>query len=197
MKEAYEQKVSEVNEQYKNVINQIIDTYSKGALDYDKYHNGNGVLDALETGRQASQAIVDFLLWGVWHGSTSPDFSWNASKELSEEQKALLDELHKALDREPPGYATGGFPEDGLFMANSRELVGQFSNGKTAVANNEQIIEGIKRGVMEANMETGGNGGDWTIQIVDTDGRVKAETIITATERRNRRDGKTVIALGV
>ena len=82
-------------------------------------------------------------------------------------------------------------------MANSRELVGQFSNGKTAVANNEQIIEGIKRGVMEANMETGGNGGDWTIQIVDTDGRVKAETIITATERRNRRDGKTVIALGV
>ena len=197
MKEAYDKKVSEVNSQYEAVINQIIETYAKGALDYDKYHTGSGVLDALETGRQASQALVDFLLWGVWHGSTSPDFSWNASKELSEEQKALLDELHKALDRKPPGYATGGFPEDGLFMANSRELIGQFSNGKTAVANNEQIIEGIKRGVMEANMETGGNGGDWTIQIVDTDGRVKAETIITATERRNRRDGKTVIALGV
>ena len=38
-------------------------------------------------------------------------------------------------------------------MANHGELVGQFSNGKTAVANNEQIIEGITRGVAQANME--------------------------------------------
>lgn len=43
-----------------------------------------------------------------------------------------------------PAYATGGFPEDGLFFANRSELVGSFSNGKTAVANNEQITEGIK-----------------------------------------------------
>ena len=52
-----------------------------------------------------------------------------------------------------PAYQVGGFPEDGLFMANHNELVGQFSNGRTAVANNEQIIEGIKRGVAEANAE--------------------------------------------
>ena len=81
-------------------------------------------------------------------------------------------------------------------MANSGELVGKFTNGRTAVANNEQIIEGIKRGVKEANMESGGNGGDWIIQLVDTDGRVKSETIISATERRNRRDGKTIIPVG-
>lgn len=49
-------------------------------------------------------------------------------------------------------YATGGFPEDGLFMANSNELVGGFSNGKTAVANNEQIIQGIREGVYSAVM---------------------------------------------
>lgn len=47
-------------------------------------------------------------------------------------------------------YANGGFPEDGLFMANHGELVGQFSNGKTAVANNEQIIAGIQGGVTRA-----------------------------------------------
>ena len=46
-------------------------------------------------------------------------------------------------------YAMGGFPEDGLFMANHNELVGQFSNGKTAVANNKQITEGIKQAVIE------------------------------------------------
>lgn len=41
-------------------------------------------------------------------------------------------------------HANGGFPEDGLFFANHGELVGKFSNGKTAVANNEQILTGIE-----------------------------------------------------
>ena len=56
-----------------------------------------------------------------------------------------------------PAYSVGGFPEDGLFMANHTELVGQFANGKTAVANNLQIEKGIEeaayRGVSRANME--------------------------------------------
>lgn len=49
-----------------------------------------------------------------------------------------------------PTFQIGGFPEDGLFMANHNELVGQFSNGKTAVANNEQIVDGISQGVRQA-----------------------------------------------
>ena len=60
-------------------------------------------------------------------------------------------------------YATGGFPEDGIFFANHSELVGQFSNGKTAVANNEQIVSGIKQGVYQAVREALGgqsNGND-------------------------------------
>lgn len=47
-------------------------------------------------------------------------------------------------------FASGGFPEDGLFFANHNELVGGFSNGKTAVANNAQIITGIQDGVASA-----------------------------------------------
>ena len=46
-----------------------------------------------------------------------------------------------------PTFSTGGFPEDGLFYANHSELVGTFSNGKTAVANNDQIVTGITAGV--------------------------------------------------
>ena len=57
-----------------------------------------------------------------------------------------------------PRFATGGFPEDGLFLANHTELVGRFSNGRTAVANNEQIIAGIEeaayRGFLRAQAET-------------------------------------------
>lgn len=58
-------------------------------------------------------------------------------------------------------YAQGGFPEDGLFMANHGELVGKFANGKTAVANNEQIQAGIAEAVygafMQAFTQTSGN----------------------------------------
>lgn len=52
-----------------------------------------------------------------------------------------------------PKYEVGGFPEDGLFFANHNEMVGQFSNGKTAVANNDQIVAGIREGVKAAVAE--------------------------------------------
>lgn len=51
-----------------------------------------------------------------------------------------------------PMFQKGGFPEDGLFMANHNEMIGQF-NGKNAVVNNEQIVQGIARGVYEAVVE--------------------------------------------
>lgn len=48
-----------------------------------------------------------------------------------------------------PRFATGGFPEDGLFMANHNELVGQFGN-RNAVVNNQQIEAGIAQAVSSA-----------------------------------------------
>jgi len=92
-------------------------------------------------------------------------------------------------------FATGGFPEDGLFFANSGEMVGKFSNGKTAVANNAEIVEGIASGVRRAMSDF--DGGDITVQIINPDGSVANETTITSAERRNRRAGATVIPVGV
>lgn len=68
------------------------------------------------------------------------------------------------------GFATGGFPEDGIFYANHNELVGQFSNGQTVVANNEQIIEGIKQGVYEAMTMAGSDekGGTQVVVYLDS-----------------------------
>ena len=79
-----------------------------------------------------------------------------------------------------PAYATGGFPEDGLFFANSGEMVGQFSNGKTAVANNDQIVTGITQGVYSAmmayNAQTRGQGGAGDVYLDGTKvGRVVAK----------------------
>lgn len=121
----------------------------------------------------------------------------NKDKQKYGNYQAYLDAMYKKYVLGASTYATGGFPEDGLFFANHSEMVGKFSNGKTAVANNEQIVEGIKRGVSEAMNESNGNGGGtWIIQVVDTDGNVKGEKIVTAAERKNRRDGKTVISIG-
>lgn len=50
-------------------------------------------------------------------------------------------------------YATGGFPEDGWFRANHGELMGKFDNGKTVVANNKQITQGIADAVYQGNKE--------------------------------------------
>lgn len=50
-----------------------------------------------------------------------------------------------------PAHAEGTpAVEDGLFYANHTELVGRFTNGKTAVANNDQIVAGIEQGVFNA-----------------------------------------------
>ena len=62
-----------------------------------------------------------------------------------------------------PRFAEGGFPEKGeLFIANEAgpELVGSIGN-RAVVANNGQIIEGIKQGVIEAmSAVQGGNNGN-------------------------------------
>ena len=58
------------------------------------------------------------------------------------------------------GFASGGFPSDGqLFVANEAgaEMVGSIG-GRTAVANNDQIVEGIRQGVFEAVMAANNNG---------------------------------------
>ena len=57
-------------------------------------------------------------------------------------------------------FATGGFPTEGqLFFAseNGAEMVGSM-DGRTAVANNDQIVEGIRQGVYDAVMAANGNG---------------------------------------
>lgn len=77
-----------------------------------------------------------------------------------------------------PMYKAGGFPEDGLFFANHDELIGEFPNGKTAVANSYQIQEGIEeasyRGMARALTQYQGNGGNVTVVLQgDADGLFK------------------------
>ena len=89
-----------------------------------------------------------------------------------------------------PTFAYGGFPEDGLFLANHSEMVGQFSNGKTAVANNAEIVEGISQGVYgavtSAMSRIGGND-RYIANTIVVDGEVIARTITKAQNKQNQR----------
>lgn len=96
-----------------------------------------------------------------------------------------------------PTFQVGGFPEDGLFMANHNELVGQFSNGETAVANNEMIVAGIEeaayRGFSRAYED---NNREATLlsEILDAvrEGKeisIDGRSLVSAVEERSNRNG--------
>ena len=81
-----------------------------------------------------------------------------------------------------PMFAMGGFPEDGLFFANSSEMVGRFTNGKTAVANNEQIVAGIEQGVYNAMISAMNSGANNVNVTLEGD----AEGIFRVVQKQNR-----------
>ena len=128
----------------------------------------NVVLTIVTTILRVCEAIVKTIIavvtfkWGeigkIWQEATS-DIG-KAWQDMAEGNAKIY------------GYATGGFPEDGFFFANHNELVGRFDNGKTAVANNEQITQGIYEAVRDAMKESGGQG--ISIQI---DGQELAKVI--------------------
>lgn len=95
--------------------------------------------------------------------------AWSASSSIASSMSSIVSSCNRAISalnrvanaQSSSGYggvtvatvhANGGFPEDGLFFANHNELVGKFSNGKTAVANNDQITNGIAEATYQAFM---------------------------------------------
>lgn len=104
---------------------------------------------------------------------------WNWLRAIGDKGQARID-ANGGIWNSLGGFATGGFPEDGLFFANHSELVGQFSNGKTAVANNEQITAGIASAVYDAFMtaftQTNGSGNGGQPVNIYLDGRQIAQT---------------------
>ena len=87
------------------------------------------------------------------------------------------------LDR-APHFASGGFLEEGPFYMNRGEIVGKFSNGKTAVANNQQITEGIKQAVMEgmAQVMMNSNAGGSSAPVIENVFKCDSETLYRMTQ---------------
>lgn len=87
--------------------------------------------------------------WDVWEGGRSynPDGTVNEWEGMN--------------------FASGGFPDEGqLFFAREAgpELVGTMG-GRTAVANNQEITEGIRQAVYDAFVAANGDGRDVSVRV--------------------------------
>lgn len=101
------------------------------------------------------------------------------------------------------GFASGGFPDAGqLFIAREAgaEMVGSMG-GHTAVANNDQIVEGIREGVeaaMERQNQLLRRQNELLQALLEKEGsaEVNVSSFYQAVNRTNQRNGKTIIPVG-
>lgn len=166
-----------------------------------KVDNTNGSLGTFK--RYANQSYsVGISSWGFSSVKSSIDgivrsldalFKYN-NKRFNITTGTKYMGYQSLLDR-APHFASGGFPEEGPFYMNRGEIVGKFSNGKTAVANNQQITEGIKQAVMEGmaqvmmNSNTGGN----SAPIIENVFKCDSETLYRMTQVGKAKHGQRYI----
>jgi hypothetical protein len=98
-------------------------------------------------------------------------------------------------------YAAGGFINTGeVFIAREAgpEMVGTIG-GRTAVANNDQIVQGIASGVASAQSAQNALLREQNAilrDILNKGSGVTTGSIASAFERANRREGSTLVAVG-
>lgn len=148
----------ELLKKLKEVWKSITDWYDRSVKKYFTYEYWDGVFkDGI------LKPIEDFAdKVGQW---LSPVASW-LDNIFSPRAASYSVDVWTGQWMGGPQFASGGFPEDGFFFANHNEMVGQFSNGRTAVANNEEITEGIRRAVVEGmSAVLSGNSGTQNVNV--------------------------------
>ena len=148
----------ELLKKLKEVWKSVTDWYDRSVKKYFTYEYWDGVFkDGI------LKPIEDFAdKVGQW---LSPVASW-LDNIFSPRSASYSVDVWTGQWMGGPHFASGGFPEDGFFFANHNEMVGQFSNGRTAVANNEEITEGIRRAVVEGmSAVLSGNSGTQNVNV--------------------------------
>ena len=135
----------------------------------------------------SAKSILDKLknLFANWSAKIkTPHFEWSTTQLPASDWKyKILDAL--SLPTQIPKlnvkwYAQGGFPNAGeLFIAREAgaEMVGAIGR-KTTVANNQQIVDGIYKGVYQAMRDAGGNNGGQRIVVMLPNGDVLGESFV-------------------
>ncbi len=149
----------------------------------------NGMLERMEIFTNRWRSAINDMFGDMAYGWKNADFRSDGSYSYN---RLSMGQIQR--------FAQGGFPEDGFFYANHNELVGQFSNGKTAVANNEQIVEGISAGVSSANEQQNAllrEQNRLLRMLLEKDSTIDVATITKAFNRKNQRDGKVTVPVSI
>lgn len=96
-------------------------------------------------------------------------------------------------------YASGGYPATGeMFIANEAgpELVGSIGN-RTAVVNNDQIVESVSRGVYQAVSSAMGQSGGPQVVEAKVNDKVLFEVVVDRNRRETMRTGASPLLGGV
>ena len=130
------------------------------------------------------------------------DTDYIARSELAREQTQLIEELK---EMKISGYASGGYPDMGqLFLARESgpELVGTMG-GRTAVANNQQIQQGIYQAARDANAEQNAllrQQNELLRALLDKEGGnvyLDGKRLLKSTEKAGRERGVGIMSGGV
>lgn len=172
----------------------------------------NGMKTAFESAKGSILAVWDGIKSGV-QSAISDIIS--AVNRMSSSVSSAISSMNNSINRftnganqkitqtqtkineiKVPKFASGGYPNTGeLFLAREAgpELVGSI-RGRSAVANNDQIVEGIRQGVYEAvsAAQNGNQGGAVEVKLY-IDGRQVAASV----EKAQRERGATIYPGGV
>lgn len=172
----------------------------------------NGMKNAFENAKGSILAVWDGIKSGV-QSAISDIIS--AVNRMSSSVSSAISSMNNSINRftnganqkitqtqtkiseiKVPKFASGGYPNAGeLFLAREAgpELVGSI-RGRSAVANNDQIVEGIRQGVYEAvsAAQNGNQGGTVEVKLY-IDGRQVAASV----EKAQRERGATIYPGGV
>lgn len=161
----------------------------------------NGLIGLFEGMANSVVKCINFLIKGLNKVSfNAPDWVPNIGGKKFGFNISTISEV------KIPRLATGGFPTTGqMFIAREAgpEMVGTIGN-RSAVVNNEQIIAGISEGVSDANSEQNAllrEQNNLLRKLLEKDTVVNAvvgaNDIIGGIQKKNRRDGKTVVPIGI
>lgn len=182
--ESYLEQTAKGFENKKGDIEKEADETAKGAT---KAFDRNGIEIKIDT-KQASKDLDSFT-----KKSHSTDVSVKIRKAVN---GIKIGDAYYGMDF----YESGGFPDTGeLFVAREAgpELVGRI-NGKTAVANNDQIVSGISAGVFNAVRSAMQGQGKGNMNIHATfvmDGEVVGKQVIKYHNGVVKRTGATPLMI--
>ncbi len=208
-----------IKTQAEGVISWIKNKFSGSGSSGDKANSlpGVGALGATKLPAGAGSLGIDTALTlGISGGvqwwkdmiKTWKDSDKSGSTKVLESIKHTLWDLTPIgalvnLGKNIFGFADGGFPDAGqLFIAREAgaEMVGSMG-GHTAVANNDQIVEGIREGVeaaMERQNQLLRRQNELLQALLEKEGsaEINVSSFYQAVNRTNQRNGKTIIPVG-